>query len=450
MINRTPIQGPLTLQAIADGEEDFGTALEPESAVELELRRAIGADTRALLGQRPLHPLHRASAPLLGAVAAIAVVALVATFSNSAPDPDSTPAGGRRFLVSDLGLQLALQVDAEAVSHPFELVPLHFELESKSDRRFVFLPRELCAISPERAADFFVEMGPRGAIPVRLTFEVTDTDGSLYSSPRGREFESGDGDTVRRLLSASASRFEMFWPPLVASEGPLDWSSRYESPIMEGESAREYRMPGEPEVDDGSAGTEYFRPSGNGVVRTTVRVEGLPVTEGAWWVDVPDLTLSFGVEVDAVFGEWSEPVEGLRARIVAAPSMPGDGRVPLALELENLTQKTMHYNFVGRSAVRIPQPQHFEFVLDGEPLRQHGQLPIRIRDELCLAPHAAGLRRTLGAILSDWQLPSDLSQRGSVELGAFFEFRALTRGSPDSGGWTGRVEAPSIRVRVDD
>ncbi|MEO0479882.1 MAG: hypothetical protein AAF196_10410 [Planctomycetota bacterium] len=442
-------RSPEDIQTRVDQNEPLGSAATPDALTEFALREAVGDELADAFADRPTLSFWSRHRSLLGAAAAIAVVGFVAFLDQRSPDPSEADNQDQELVVEDETLRVTAQLSSDRITHPFEVLPLRVRLESKAGETFSILPPSLSALDPHQAARAFVAHGPEGTTPIRLSFTITDVDGREFRSPSGQTLEGVDGAELQRAIQAAGIEREFAWPPTIEANGPLNWSSRTNPAGYRDSLDRLFRMPRARSPEEGAAATEFFRPSDNGTVHTTLHIERLPISPGAGWTERPALALSFDIEVEALFGDWSETVDGMRARVIPPPSATKDGEFPVAIVLENVSSKTMQYNFVGVSSVDIPQPQHFDLVIDGEQLQQRDRLPILITGDLCFTPHKPRTRRTLGAVLRDWHLPEDLPKREAIELGAVFEFRPLLVGGTGPKTWAGRIEIPAVRVPIE-
>ncbi|MGE3172156.1 MAG: hypothetical protein AB7O97_05970 [Planctomycetota bacterium] len=185
-----------------------------------------------------------------------------------------------------------------------------------------------------------------------------------------------------------------------------------------------------------------------GAYRLQLRLRALPPTPGAEPAFAAPLTVAVGFAVHGVVGAWSAPVRGLSARVVASRARTRAGApLAVALQLRNEGPRPLGYNVIGRTGAPIPQPLHFDLVVDDEPWTQDRGRAL-IAAEWEMLPQPVGSVRSVVAMVDHWQRderrPSQLE--GAHRLGLRFHFQPLLWDSTDPAIWHGAIDAPPIEV----
>jgi len=186
-----------------------------------------------------------------------------------------------------------------------------------------------------------------------------------------------------------------------------------------------------------------------GEYRLTLRLRALPPAPGQPPAFGEPLEVAIGFAVRGVVGDWSEPVDGMRARIVASRAEQTDGRpLAIAVQLRNDSDRARRYNVVGTTIAEIPQPFHFDLLHDGRQCEQRDDLGVVIRSAWSGELHAPGTIRSVIVLDDYWRVdgkpPSML--RGEHELAIRFDFKPSVWQNGDTELWMGTIDTPPIRV----
>jgi anti-sigma factor RsiW len=194
-----------------------------------------------------------------------------------------------------------------------------------------------------------------------------------------------------------------------------------------------------------------FVPDEPGEYTIALRVVSVPPPAGAAWAAfAAPLELSTIVRVDGVASAWSKPVDGLAARVVV-PSDAIDAQqcTPVALQLRNDSDRARVYNVIGVTMAPIPQPLHFDLLVDGQRAEQPDKAPVAVPHSMSFEPHAPGRVRTVIAPSDAWLLDGKplRALRGPHTLAIRFHF-VPTLWSGGDELWQGEVTTPPLRVEL--
>lgn len=192
-------------------------------------------------------------------------------------------------------------------------------------------------------------------------------------------------------------------------------------------------------------GERWFVPEEAGEYQVEVRAvrAGSPAIGAA-------LAVSTSFRVEAEASGWSAPRDGLRARIVAVRSQFKAGQpTALALQLRNESGRMRQYNVVGLTMAPIPQPYHFDLVVDGVVWQQDKGRTISFSSAWMFAEQPDRTLRSIVVLPEQWRHEGrrldDLP--GEHELQFRFHFVPTLWSGGDS-LWQGEVTTPALKVTV--
>lgn len=161
------------------------------------------------------------------------------------------------------------------------------------------------------------------------------------------------------------------------------------------------------------------------------------------------LEVSVGFAVRGVVGKWSEPVDGLSARIVASRATANGKPLAIAAQLRNDSDRPRSYNITGSTIAKIPQPFHFDLMVDGKQWQQRKRLGVISAAVNGFLPQPVQSKRSLIVLADYWQQPdgSKPSQlRGKHRIGIRFHFKPSVWNNGDRQLWMGMVDTPPIEI----
>ncbi|MCA8948142.1 MAG: hypothetical protein KDE27_01490, partial [Planctomycetes bacterium] len=190
-----------------------------------------------------------------------------------------------------------------------------------------------------------------------------------------------------------------------------------------------------------------------GTYRIALRVESLPSPEFAPWPTfAPAVNVATAIVMTGEVGDWGEPHDGLRARLVWSTGASSIDRTPIALQLENHAGEAKRYNYAGSTIARIPQPQHFTLLVDGVEWTQNERVPVVLRAVDSLAPHPVGQRRTIVTRPGFWSADGQTlgASAGRHRIALVFHFRPSVWDTRDTSIWHGEIRTGELEVNVPD
>ncbi|HEX5050339.1 MAG TPA: hypothetical protein VFZ65_01075 [Planctomycetota bacterium] len=192
-----------------------------------------------------------------------------------------------------------------------------------------------------------------------------------------------------------------------------------------------------------------FVPEQTGEYRLRLRLRALPTGAGSPPAFVTPLDIAVGFAVRGRVGEWSEPVDGMRARIVAGQGPGAAGRpFGVALQLRNDSDRDRKFNLTGVTMAKIPQPFHFDLVVDGRSCRQRDDLGVIISAGSSFLPQPIGTVRS-AIVLTDYWLADGkpLSElRETHQVSIRFHFEPTLWSDSDKSIWMGQIDTPPITI----
>ena len=433
---------PVLRDAVADALAASPALRERETmlrAARAELARMLGqdegAETRAetpLLMSRT-RPRRSHALELVLAAAAVLVVTLVLVLGGAGDDDESATRAENQWL--------AIKVVPLRGGWPlFSDVAFDLEGSSKTARTLRVVPRT-ADDTPEALATKFLADPQRGdAIPVWIEMDVVKPDATIVSGTLHTEGIAFGEDVAP--LRVRMMDFHVNWaispyftvrPEGVAWHEDFMWTfGDYGTPAVD--------------VQRGFVADEP------GDLRVRFRVRTLPAVDGADWpqFEAP-LALEAPLRIDGEVGAWSEEVDGMRARIVAARrDLHPDSPVAIALQLQNQSSIARCYNVHGTTMAKVPQPLHFDLVVDGERWEQRNRLGVIIPAETSFLPHPVGSVRSLIVLPGFWR-------NGDVKLDGLpgrhqvafrFDFKPSVWDWNGRSIWFGKIDTPPIELIV--
>jgi hypothetical protein len=197
-------------------------------------------------------------------------------------------------------------------------------------------------------------------------------------------------------------------------------------------------------------GNHGFVPQAPGAYRIRFVLRGVTAPGDARWPHFGEpLSLATGFHVRGVVGEWSAPVDGLRARIVANTARPTASEpLVVAVQVRNESDRSREYNVTGTTIAKIPQPFHFDLMVDGEQWQQRERLGVITHAWSLALPQPVLSERTLVVLADYWRRagspPSAL--RGAHRVGFRFHSEASAWLASDTALWQGKIDTPPIEV----
>jgi hypothetical protein len=307
--------------------------------------------------------------------------------------------------------------------------PTHFRVVARK-------PGESDAEFAARVTPRFPPTGPGQLPPLVLEAEVTGPDGKARRGSVAR-VEHTWGRTPSRLeveLVDAQLPHEGINPMLNVALGPAGVREDFWWGIRRAGT-----------VDAG--GTHGFVPEAVGEYRIRFTVRSLP---GSVWFDKP-LEVSTGFAVRGVVGAWSEPKDGIRARIVANTDHPDEKRpLVFAVQLRNESDRPRTFNVTGVTMAKIPQPFHFDLMIDGQAWSQRDDLGVITPAMSTGLELAVGGERSVVVLADFWrrdgQKPAQLS--GKHALAVRFHSEASLWLDTDKALWQGKIDTPAIAIEM--
>ena len=432
-----------TLVAWLDGELDAAAAARVAAAVQHEaaLRARVGLlrAARAELAwalQRPLEqPPAAPAAPtprtmrgalaLLLAAAAVAVVVVLAR--DRAPEP--TTAAQNEWL--------HLRVVAERSEQPlFSGIRVELEGRSRTATPVRLVPRR----DGESDAELATRLAAEGAAGVAVVLDATVTgpDGIARTGPVARAEHEWNERPSRLPVELVDVRLQhpTIPPVLTVALEPAGAREDHVWALRRGGLVQPGAVFG-------------CVPEQPGEYRVRFVLRPVPAVGERSPSGFEPLALDATVVVRGVVGAWSEPVDGLRARIAASTDRPDAARpLVIALQLRNDSDRPRTFNVTGTTMAKIPQPFHFDLLVDGEPCQQRGDLGVVTAAMSTGLALPVGGQRSVVALADCWRTDGrPLSAlTGRRTLGLRFHFAALLFDSSDRALWQGRIDAPPVAI----
>lgn len=383
------------------------------------------------------------SVPLAAAVL-IAIVLL--TSGDGRPNGEREPDVATPAEASNAWLRVVARMDGG--SHRLFDDPA-IELELHPAQGLVHFGKRSRAVEPAKAAEALVRSitSPpgKGILPLYIDAEIFGPDGRTWRGPVFVPVDAKDGRlfigdlTLRLPLSTIGARggvrrgdppTDAFLAPHVGLPRAADGS---------------WAAPKPHHVD---LATRFLCPE-PGAYRVRLSIRTLPArAEYAWpQFDAP-LVVECAFDVAGHVGPWSEPVDGLRVRL-ATPAATLAHPAPVAVQLENVSDRPRTYNYMGFTMAKVPQPYHLTLRTDGRDLEQ-GDVGIVIPAGSSFVPHAVGVIRTVVVSAAFWRSDRTPLSRlvGPHRLAVRFHFEPSFARSDDRAMWAGSVTSPELPVTI--
>jgi hypothetical protein len=439
-----------TLVAWLDGELDARAAAAAAAAVErdealrtrVRLLRAAraelvgaltgGSDAAPLGGPEP-QPMHRArrGMPAFAVVVAAAAIAVVVVVASLPRTPRAA---------ADENDWLRVELHAPATASLFSGIAFELEGTAKRDGGVHLLARGPNESDEQLVQRFVAQQVAAGAVPVVLDATITGPDGIARSGPVARVSGRWTKTSSRVQVELVDVRLQHpSIPPVLtvalAPGGPREdhvWVLQRAGLVQPG-------------------AVVGFVPEQPGDYRVRLELRSLVATGDARWpAFAPPLAVERTIAVHGVVGAWSEPVDGMRARIVASTDRPAADRALLvAVQLRNDSDRPRSFNVTGTTIAKIPQPMHFDLTVDGVPWRQRDRLPVVTAAMSTGLALPVGAQRSVVALADYWQrdgAPPSAALTGRHRLALRFHFEASVWTSTDRELWQGRIDAPPVEV----
>jgi hypothetical protein len=198
-------------------------------------------------------------------------------------------------------------------------------------------------------------------------------------------------------------------------------------------------------------GTHGFVPEAGGEYRIRFTLRSFAPASWQYATFDKPLEVSTGFAVRGVVGAWSEPQDGIRARIVANTDHPDEKRpLVFAVQLRNESDRPRTFNVTGVTMAKIPQPFHFDLMIDGQAWTQRDDLGVITPAMSTGLALAVGGERSVIALTDFWrrdgQKPAQLSGRHS--LAVRFHSEASVWVDTDKALWQGKIDTPAIGIEM--
>ncbi|MFN3243792.1 MAG: hypothetical protein ACE37K_19955 [Planctomycetota bacterium] len=186
-----------------------------------------------------------------------------------------------------------------------------------------------------------------------------------------------------------------------------------------------------------------------GAFRLQLTLRAVPTAAGAAPAFAEPLEVSVGFAVRGVVGAWSAPVDGMRARIVANTNRPHGRPLVVAVQLRNDSDRVRGYNVTGTTLAQIPQPFHFDLLVDGQRWRQRDGLSVLTAAKWLKAPQPVGSIRSV-VVLADYWSDGEhgvAGLAGDRDVAIRFHFEPTVWRANDRLLWRGMINTPAIAIR---
>lgn len=332
---------------------------------------------------------------------------------------------------------------------------IRFDLEgrAKTSRPCRILARAADETDEQVAARAIADPANAAVIPLVLDAEVVLPDGTTRRGPVVR---------VEGEFGATASRLRVALIDAVVEHpaiSPFLAARLAEEPAPLGVDPRSHdEMRGflwafERGAVPAVGGRHGFVPEQAGDYRIRFVVRSFTAADDPRFVRMAKpLIATTAFSIGGSFGAWSEAADGLRARIAAKASQVHAGEpLVVGLQLSNASDRPRSYNVAGVTRAPIPQPFHFDLVVDGEPWQQRDDLPVIFSGGSEFLAQPPGTMRSVIVLADYWHRDgtrlSQLTGKHTIAL-RFHFVPTLWAGDPRQ-LWQGTVETPPIEVRIE-
>jgi hypothetical protein len=423
---------------------------DAESALRARLRSDAGARARLsllaaadrALGEALERPgTSRAVWPGWRALAAAAAVAVVVLLILMQSGPQDRAAAKNEFIEVHVaprgGASAPLFSDAE------------FELRwhgrgvraGGSWRRAAVLPFGLGDDPAALAAGQRSQPEADKVLPLLVSARLVAPDGTAtqarLSAESATQFDC-DGDAVQRVrLSDFEWQNPAVRPFLAGAPGDREWRDDFMWPFQKMPEGRPQRwVPDQP-----------------GEWRVELSVDTLPdpsAGKAPWQRFREPLRVDTGMVLTGVASEWSEPVNGMSARVVIATGVADPDHAGVAVQLRNESGRLRHYNVAGQTSAPIPQPLYWVLVVDGQEWAERDGLMAIVPANSLMYPHADGAVRSLVGRADYWRHDGSgfAARPGPHRLQARFESHMILWDPKDTALWQGNLLTPEVAIDV--
>lgn len=445
-----PVPDDATLVAWLDGELSADAAGDVQQAVQRDARlqhrvQMLGAARAELTWalERPdaappalprlVGPRRRTPSLLVGLVAAAAAIVVVLLALEA-----------RRTSRDEFAENEWLQLRLVPVQPVWDLFsPIRFELEGTAKTA---TPCEVVLKQPKETdaqlADRLVaEPAVNPSLPLLLEAEVTGPDGVARR-----------GSVVRTAgrWTQNASRLQVelvdVWIPHPGINPTLNVA------LVPGAVREDFLWGIQRSGTSDAGGVHGCIPEQAGSHRIRFFLRSFaPASDSRFRKFTAPLEVATGFVVTGAVGAWSAPVDGMRARIAVSTAHPEPGRqLVFAVQLRNESDRARMFNISGITMAKIPQPFHFDLLVDGEPWTQRRDLRVVTPAMSTGLELAAGGERSSVVVPEFWEHGAgrfaDLT--GKHTLAVRFHFEASVWMNDDKTLWQGKIDTPPIDVEL--
>jgi hypothetical protein len=268
----------------------------------------------------------------------------------------------------------------------------------------------------------------------------TATDAWLSPEPspeKVTEFDC-DGETVQRVrLSDFQWQNPAVRPFLAGAPGDREGRDDFMWPFV--------KMPEDK--------PQRWIPDQPGEWRVQLSVDTLPdpPTRKAPWPRFREpLRVDTAIVLTGIASAWSEPVDGMRARIVVATGVADPDHAGFAVQIRNESGRLRRYNASGTTQAPIPQPLHYALVVDGDEWRQPETLAAITPANSLNYPHPDGAVRTLLGRADYWRRDGKglAAAPGRHRLQMRFHVQMTVWDPKDRELWQGDLLTPAVEFVV--
>jgi hypothetical protein len=162
------------------------------------------------------------------------------------------------------------------------------------------------------------------------------------------------------------------------------------------------------------------------------------------------LSVATGFGVRGVVSDWSESIDGMQARLLCSTARPTPTEpLVVGVQLRNRGERARTYNVTGVTRAPIPQPYHFDLVLDDQQCRQRDDLGVVTPAMTTGLAHPPDTNRLVVVSGDCWRSgDAPLSQiRGEHRLGLRFHFAWTMVDWNDPAPWQGTLTTPPVAIQ---
>lgn len=280
------------------------------------------------------------------------------------------------------------------------------------------------------------ENGGRPIVPMVLTAEVSAGGAPI----------SGDIAMVDAIFTANTSKTTM---QLIDLRTPNDGIAPLLALQLDDNGGKEDFVWGfEHGVIPTQGGKTGFVPTEVGEYRLQLQLRAIATSPEQPPAFATPLVATIGFAVRGIIGEWSEPVDGMRARILASRKHVANKPLAVAVQLRNDSDRARSFNITGHTLAEIPQPFHFDLTVDGVQWQQRDQLAVMTASSMLALPQAVGTVRSMIVLSDYWQPPHRPAPplRGEHQIGMRFHFKPTMWNNGDTEIWIGMIDTPPVTL----